>query len=243
MNGKEINLTGDNIEIKSNNFAVDKNGNLTCKNANLNGSITSNNANITGGKINLSNDRRTGQRSFFIRYSDDNTNWLTWLSPENAQIGSGYECPVYLQGGKDNNSVCVDLGDTEIWGSGIKTPKLTQTSLESSKKNIERMSDNALSIIKKIDIYRYNLKDEQDINKKHIGFVIGKEYNYSKEVTSIDDEGVDVYSFVSLCCKAIQEQQEEIEQLQEKDQQKDEIIQELLKRIEKLEGGKEWENT
>ena len=37
-------------------------------------------------------------------------------------------------------------------------------------------------------------------------------------------DGVDVYSFVSVCCKAIKEQQEEIE--------------ELKKEIEKLKGGK-----
>ena len=36
---------------------------------------------------------------------------------------------------------------------------------------------------------------------------------YSKEVTSTDNQGVDNYSFTSLCCKAIQEQQELIEQL------------------------------
>ena len=33
LNGKEINLTGDNATIKSNNFNVDKDGNMTCKKA------------------------------------------------------------------------------------------------------------------------------------------------------------------------------------------------------------------
>ena len=50
------------------------------------------------------------------------------------------------------------------------------------------------------------MKSQEDKEKKHIGFVIGDNYNYSKEVTSIDNEGVDNYSFTSLCCKAIQEQ-------------------------------------
>ena len=54
LNGKEINLTGDNTIIKSNNFNVDKNGNMTCNNANVNGKITSNDATITGGKITIS---------------------------------------------------------------------------------------------------------------------------------------------------------------------------------------------
>lgn len=108
----------------------------------------------------------------------------------------------------------------------ISAPKITQTSLEEKKKNFEKMKDNAIEIINGIDIYRYNLKTENDKDKKHIGFVIGDKYNYSKEVTSIDNTGVDTYSFVSLCCKAIQEQQEQIE--------------ELKKEIEKLKGEKKW---
>ena len=43
MNGKEINLTSDDITIQSNKLNVDKQGNLTCSNAN-----------IIGGEINLS---------------------------------------------------------------------------------------------------------------------------------------------------------------------------------------------
>lgn len=107
----------------------------------------------------------------------------------------------------------------------ISAPKITQTSLEEKKKNFEKMKDDALEIINGIDIYRYNLKTENDKDKKHIGFVIGEKYNYSKEVTSLDNTGVDNYSFTSLCCKAIQEQQKQIE--------------ELKKEIEKLKGAKE----
>lgn len=106
--------------------------------------------------------------------------------------------------------------ETIIRSSGITTPTLTQTSLAKQKKNFEKLQNNALEILKKIDIYKYNLKSEKDTDKKHIGFVIGNNYNYSKEVTSADNQGVDNYSFTSLCCKAIQEQQEIIEQLQNK---------------------------
>ena len=67
------------------------------------------------------------------------------------------------------------------------------------------------------------MKAEEDNTKKHIGFVIGDKFKYSEEITSKDNDGVDIYSFVSVCCKAIQEQQEQIE--------------ELKKRIEKLEKG------
>jgi hypothetical protein len=52
--------------------------------------------------------------------------------------------------------------------------------------------------------------------KKHIGFVIGDDFKYSKEVTNQNNDGVDVYSFVSLCCQAIKELQEEIKELRGK---------------------------
>jgi hypothetical protein len=105
---------------------------------------------------------------------------------------------------------------TVISSTGIRTPSLTQTSEESQKKNIEKYTGNALEAIKNIDIYKYNFKNEDDKNKKHLGFVIGDEYKYSEEVTSNENNGVDLYSFVSLCCKAIQEQQAEIEELKKR---------------------------
>lgn len=102
---------------------------------------------------------------------------------------------------------------TAINALGIITPKVTQTSKEENKKNFEKLQ-NGLDIIKETDIYKYNLKSESDIAKKHIGFVIGDNYNYSKEITSENNDGVDTYSMISVAYKAIQEQQELIEQLQ-----------------------------
>lgn len=120
---------------------------------------------------------------------------------------------------------CIKGGSiqTTVNYNEIRTPKLTQTSLENQKKNFEKMKNNAIDIIKEIDIYKYNLKSEKDTDKKHIGFIIGDNYNYSKEVTSIDNKGVDNYSFTSLCCKAIQELVKRNEELE--------------KRIETLEKG------
>ena len=109
--------------------------------------------------------------------------------------------------------------------------------------DIERLSspwmfkdmDKAVDILKTIDIYKYNFKSEKDTDKKHLGFVIGDSYNYSKEVTNSNNTGVNNYAFTSLCCKAIQEQQEQIEELQIKDKQRNELIQSLIQRIEVLE--------
>ena len=228
LNGKEINLTGDNTIIKSNNFNVDKNGNMTCKNATVNGKITSNDATITGGKITISGK---GDSTDLLRISEqNNTSHFSYIQP----IGAGFvygssDNAVYIMAGSTSLvSVSDNNGTTDITGAGIKTPILTQTSLEEKKKNFEKMKDNAIEIINGIDIYRYNSKTENDKDKKHIGFVIGDNYNYSKEVTSLDNTGVDNYSFTSLCCKAIQEQQKQIE--------------ELKKEIEKLKGEKNGEN-
>lgn len=101
---------------------------------------------------------------------------------------------------------------SEITPNGITTPSLTQTSLEDKKKNFEKF-ENGLGVIKDIDIYKYHLKDQEDTEKKHIGFVIGDKYKYSQEITNNENDGVDIYSFVAVCCKAIQEQQKQIEEL------------------------------
>lgn len=82
------------------------------------------------------------------------------------------------------------------------------------KKNFELL-ESGIDIINSIDIYKYNLKKEADEEKKHIGLVIGEGFKFSEEVTGKNNEGVDVYSLVSVCVKAIQEQQKEIETLKE----------------------------
>lgn len=101
-------------------------------------------------------------------------------------------------------------------------------SLEKNKKNFEKLTeDEALKIIKNTDIYKYNYKEDDDNKKKHIGFVIGDNYKYSKEITAEDKDGkeagADTYSMISAAYKVIQMQQEKIEELE--------------KRIEKLEKG------
>ena len=139
-----------------------------------------------------------------------NSNFITGNQLLIGKIGSTY-----------NNSTYVAInGNT---GNIYATGTITQASLAEKKKKFEKL-ENALDIIKDIDIYKYNLKTENDNDKKHIGFVIGDNFKYSKEVTSKDNDGVDSYSFISVCCKAIQEQQEQIE--------------ELKKEINKLKGGK-----
>ena len=124
------------------------------------------------------------------------------------------------------NIVCTNTKSTDtssitgvfidgIGGNIRASGTVTQSSLESRKKNIEKYS-NALSEIKKIDIYKYNLIEEKNDCKKHLGFVIGDKYNYSETITNNENNQVDLYSMISLCMQAIKEQQEIIEKLEER---------------------------
>ena len=82
------------------------------------------------------------------------------------------------------------------------------------KKNFELL-ENGLDIIKNTDIYKYHYKNQTDNEKKHIGFVIGENYNYSELITSSTNDGVSLYSMIAVAYRAIQEQQQEIETLKE----------------------------
>lgn len=122
-----------------------------------------------------------------------------------------------------SSAIFQSIGSTEqtnITGSqitcsgGITCVSLTQTSLKENKKNFERYLG-ALEELDNIDIYKYNLKDESDKTKKHLGFVIGEGFKYSNLVTSTDGKGVDNYSFTSFCLQLIKEQQEEIKNMQQ----------------------------
>lgn len=105
-------------------------------------------------------------------------------------------------------------------------------SREETKKNIEKFNKNAVEIIKNTDIYEFNYKTEKEKAKKHLGFVIGENYNYTKEITAEDDEskeiGADLYSMISVAYKAIQEQQDEIDKLKETIKAQQEQINKLL---------------
>ena len=205
--GNAINLTSQNITITSDSFNVDKNGKVTCSDIS-----------ITGGDIALVKKTNTEAIQVYKDSTKDNS-YKAYMTNDAIGLVSGdHRIDLYVP---PVSSDCVGIhltngtsaGATNIYNYGITTPTLTQTSKESDKKNFEQL-EKALDIIKQIEIYKYNLKNEDDNTKKHIGFVIGDSYKYAEEVTSNDNNGVDIYSFVSVCCKSIQEQQQLIEQLQ-----------------------------
>ena len=219
LDGKQINLTGDNISIESTNFNVDKDGNMTC-----------NNANITGGNINLSGEEDIPKLTIL---SNSNNQIRTELSPTRQIMyyqGVG-AIQMYAPTGiigivkYDNPSKKITLNPnqtsfedgintTTIQSSGITTPKLTQTSLESIKKNISKFDKNATDIINNSDIYEYNLKSDKDEDKKMIGFIIGEGYRTPAEVIDKNGQAVSLYSAIGILCKAVQELSARVEQLE-----------------------------
>lgn len=103
---------------------------------------------------------------------------------------------------------------TRIEDSGIETPKLTQTSKIEIKKNIEKIRVEATNLIRGADICKYNLKNEENTKKKHIGLVIGGKYKCPEEVISEDKQGIEIYSMTAIAWKAIQELTERVEKLE-----------------------------
>lgn len=223
LNGKTIDMTGDNININSENFSVDSEGNMTCSNAN-----------ITNGSIELKNETDTGVKFMCSTY-DGNT--YTQITPRGIRtIYDGhllFWVNGTLTGVRNYRGQGLFLAGNSIWirddyntddyypiiinGSDgkITCVSLTQTSKEENKKNFEKLKS-GLDLVLNTDIYKYNLKNEKDTDKKHIGFVIGDKYKYAHEITSEDagkEIGVDTYSMISVAYKAIQEQQEQIEEL------------------------------
>lgn len=225
LEGKEINLTSDNITIDSDNFSVDENGNMSCSNANITGGditlyggeqypkITVINPNQTNTYVEIGSGILKAYGGGVLRTAFYyNIGSLTLQGESNAHCvytNSG----IFCYDTSNNRSIFIDS-----YTGNITCVSLTQTSKEESKKNFEKY-ENALEEVKSTDIYKYNLKTEDDNKKKHVGFVIGKDFNYSHDITAIDknneEVGVDTYSMVSVLWQAVKEQQEQIEELKE----------------------------
>ncbi|MBO7611031.1 MAG: tail fiber domain-containing protein [Elusimicrobia bacterium] len=194
--GNSINLTTRNMTIDSTNFSVDKNGNTTC-----------NNLTINGGKV-LINAQFTEQNPYLKINHPNSTDY----APIMTNIwGDGISCINYqgIPTIRTENS----NGFAQLNGHVVDAFGFNNISLAEKKKDFELLQS-GLDIIDNIDIYKYRYKNEEG-NKKHIGLVIGNKYKYSKEITNDKNNAVDVYSLVGVCCKAIQEQQQQIELLKQ----------------------------
>lgn len=228
LSGKTLNLE-DDIEIISENFKVDKNGNMEA-----------NNGRFIGGEIILNGG--TNENPVFKVQVDDNGSEYTIINPTGLTINKSASAAVSIGDIGANDMLLSVDGDSSTFRINTSSQKCdlismdlsvlgnvtaneyNYNSLESIKKNIEAFKENAINIIKNADIYEFNYKTENDKDKKHIGFIIGKNYNTPKEVVAKNNESIDTYTMSAICWKAIQEQQKQIEEMQ--------------KEIEKLKGEK-----
>ena len=214
--GKNINLTGDEVTISSSNFNVDKNGNVICNNATMNNATMNNadmqNASINGGNLKMwGNTSLDGVRVFAD--SSKNTSYMAYMVSDSIGVNRGNDMAAMTP-------TAINIGDSTMYNDHITTPTVIQTSLKSRKKNFKKL-ENALQEVLKTDIYEYHFKNQNDIEKKHIGFLIGEDCNYSNKITALDENGkeigVDNYSMVSVLWKAVQELSKEVEMLKKKE--------------------------
>ncbi len=227
--GNTINLSSKNLVISSTDFNVNKDGKVTCSNINITGGNINlqDNGNYDSAKV-TSYNSNTGNKSYLYskgfttktpnnNYEGSFTNNFFAISKStNGGLSNDLQIAANIENQNNEPELVVSNknNSTKILANNITTPSLTQTSLESQKKNFEKLG-HALEIIKDVDIYKYNLKNEEDGTKKHIGFVIGDNYKYSKELTSNNNDGVDIYSLASCCLAGIKEQQKIIDTLQQ----------------------------
>lgn len=201
MHCSDANITGGRVEVSGGGNTGSADGlNIVAKNSEFNyGGIAPGFLVVRGEELKYFNVSIDRYPSINLSYSDS-----TYIS----SMCSASTASIYLTNGSSN---------TSISNSGIRTPSVTQTSKESTKKNIQKYVDNASEIVKQSEIYTYNFKNEKDTQKKHIGFVIGDQggnYKTPNEVISEDREGIDTYIMTSILWKAFQEQQKVIEDLQ-----------------------------
>ena len=194
INADSINLNG--YTKVGSGFSVDLDGNMIATSGDIGGWQIQENA--------LYKDLVSGNTVYRLylqppmsSYTDD-----TWV----------FSSQKSTDGGESFSGLFIIKLGGDIFCKNLYYENLIPQSLEEQKKNFEKLKS-GLDIIKDIDIYKFNYKDEEDTNKKHIGAVIGEDFKCSKEITANDEKGIDLYSMISVCCKAIQEQQEEIENL------------------------------
>mgnify|MGYP002525377430 CR=1 FL=1 len=226
LDANKINING--VVSANGNFQIDREGNMICNNAQINGGSLDVLSSLDNPQVRvrqiedvagISLETILHGAGLFVWDSTNNDAFITLNT-----IGSfggddtlnGY---IALRGGSQNYTPTIELfGETggivcdNIEVKDIYYDNLHPSSLEEKKKDFEKF-ESGLDIVKDTDIYKYHFKNESETDKKHIGFVIGENYNYRKELTDLDNKGVDLYSMVSVLWRAVQEQQVEIEKL------------------------------
>lgn len=157
-----------------------------------------------------------GERQFFIGETNLNNSDVMEFRLMDSSESQSSSITETVYSGNAYLKLTASNGQTTVGSGGITTPTLTQTSKAESKKNFEKFTlEEAKEILNNTDIYKYNLKTQDDKGKKHIGFVIGDDYNYSEKITSEKNDGANIYSMTSVLYTVVKEQQKQIEELQQ----------------------------
>ena len=213
--GNEINLSSKNISIASNNFKVDKNGNCTAN------KFTSKNAVITGGSLNISNN--TG--AYIITLVDSLNGWKTTMSGSEIKMTNTKDSDIYGIFDESGLTFAMDSFSAGYYPEQVYLKKgssytmitaedgLLHSSREEYKKNITKRCNN-LGLIQNCDVYDYLFNEELDDKKRHIGLVIGKNYNTPKEVMNESGDAIDLFNMCGVMWGAIKELNNKIEKLE-----------------------------
>ena len=219
--GKNINLTGDNTIITSTNFNVDSSGNMSCNNAQMN-DTTLHNLTITGNDV-IYRPSNASYQQFRVEKPGDSSQYsfIDWYS---LRLGYNPNNNAKILLACDGSESYIDVQ------KGASGAQLTSTGVQTysqakRKKDFERLND-ALLQIKNTDIYKYHYKEQKEDEKKLIGMVIGKDFNYSSDVTNLDENGeevsVNLYSMIGISWAAIKELSQKVEELENKLKEKEE---------------------
>lgn len=170
LEGKEIDLTSDNIIIKSNNFNVDQDGNMTCTSGTFGGTINTNKDMTIGDNLYVGqNQSSTSDRIKYLyfspngyirRWTINGKNYMMMYSDLNTRLS------------------CKDSGYINVMDNNISMSH--NPSISSDKRLKDNIKDVDVSWINDIRIKEFEYKNNP--NKKEIG-IIAQDYldkKYSK---------------------------------------------------------------
>jgi hypothetical protein len=116
-----------------------------------------------------------------------------------------------LPSGSAGSDAVVYLYDNVIVNKTLSATSIIQTSDLSMKENVVVLSDSALDLVKKIDVYEYSFRSDPDV--RHVGFIA----NYVKDVfphgVTIDGNGmcsINIVDMLALLFKAVKELAEHV---------------------------------
>lgn len=203
-----IKIIGNRLKIDTTNFKLSEDGTCTAN------KFSSKDAEITGGKIKINSHHLDPK---IIIGTDENNDKNTLISEgritlDNSTNTNGSIVIDNISSYENNDIVPTiwlteknsNVNYTAINTRSIDTPVLYQHSLSKMKKNFKKCG-NVLNLILNSDIYEYNLKNEKDTDKKHIGLVIGDGYRCANEVINQNRTGIDQYSMISVAWQSIRE--------------------------------------